>query len=237
MTDSNSFQSPQFPLDLNAPQGNQSPTSMMGNSPGVDDYVPPVVGPQAENTLPKSEPLPDVIASPQLPAQPKPISLLPTQPTGSPVPADTKSVSQTLEDQNIFYLLGIEDGTEAEREEFLDELQQIIWEDFIENDVELLLTQEENQGLKDIQAKTGLKEEEKQEEMVIYLEKYIPDLEDIMLEKALELKEDMMRERVTGMKEYFAKRPDELKKLDQAVSMIDNDQWKDAADLLNSMRE
>jgi len=78
MTDSNSFQSPQFPLDLNAPQGNQSPTSMMGNSPGVDDYVPPVVGPQAENTLPKSEPLPDVIASPQLPAQPKPISLLPT---------------------------------------------------------------------------------------------------------------------------------------------------------------
>jgi hypothetical protein len=155
----------------------------------------------------------------------------------SPTPASSAPVmpvSQSLEDQNIFHLLGVQDGSNEEKEAFLDELQQVIWEDFLENDVELLLTEEEVEGLRKIRATTGKSELELQEDIVVYLEKLIPDLEEILLEKALELKEDMVKERIAGMREFFANQPDQLRKLDEAETLIADDQWRSAAELLNS---
>ena len=62
-------------------------------------------------------------------------------------PANDKE--EALISQNIFDLLGVTDGTEAQRNEFLDELQQAIWEDFLENDLELLVTDNEReQGIR-----------------------------------------------------------------------------------------
>lgn len=145
------------------------------------------------------------------------------------------SVSQSLEDQNVFHLLGVEDGSDEDKEAFLDELQQVIWEDFLENDVELLLTEEEAEDMKKIMARKNLSELELQEELVVFLERLIPDLEEIMLEKALELKEDMVMERLAGMKEYHEGNPDKLKVLEEAEELIKSNLWRDAADKLNTV--
>ncbi|MFO7719004.1 MAG: hypothetical protein R6W85_01020, partial [Gillisia sp.] len=104
-----------------------------------------------------------------------------------------------LEAQNIFDLLGVASGSDQEKESFLDELQQAIWEDFMENDLKVLVTDDEMKEVRAIMDKPGQSEIEKQEAVVNYLEKLIPDLEDIMLEKALELKEEMVKERVAGL--------------------------------------
>jgi hypothetical protein len=143
--------------------------------------------------------------------------------------------SQALEDQNIFTLLGAEDGTDEQKEEFLDELQQVIWEDFIENDTNLLLTEEEMGELKKILNKEGVEELQKQEETVVYLEKLIPDLEQIMLEKALELKEDMVRERVAGLREFFSGDQAKQDKIQAAEQLMDQGKWLDAATALNAV--
>lgn len=145
------------------------------------------------------------------------------------------SVSQALEDQNIFQLLGVTDGTEEERESFLDELQQVIWEDFLENDVELLVTEEEMVELKKLMANKTTSTADQQEQILAFLDKLIPDLEEIMLEKALELKADMMRERFSGMRDYYASKSDVLQKIDQAEALINDNQWRSAAELLNSI--
>lgn len=152
-------------------------------------------------------------------------------------PTKTNRVSQSLEEQNIFHLLGVTDGSSDEKEDFLDELQQVIWEDFLENDLELLLTEEELMDFKKISGYSSSKgsDSQRQEKMIIFLEKLIPDLEEIMLEKALELKEDMVRERITGMKEFYANNPRALASLEKAVELIDNDQWREAAELLNGI--
>lgn len=147
----------------------------------------------------------------------------------------TSVVSQALEDQNVFHLLGVEDAPEDEKETFLDELQQVIWEDFLENDVELLITEEEMASLKQIMDRTDLEELQKQEEIVVYLETLVPDLEEVMLEKALELKADMMRERITGMKEYYAALPEVVSKINKAEAMVDEQKWREAAELLNTI--
>jgi hypothetical protein len=205
----------------------------------VDDYAPPALPqddtantasmPQDSTMQPNNDDMTtndDMTANDDTTAAPAPVS------SHTPM----TSVSQALEDQNIFFLLGVTDGTDEEREAFLDELQQVIWEDFLENDVELLITEEETVELKRITANKGLSDEQQQEQVIVYLEKLIPDLEEIMLEKALELKEDMVRERIAGMREYYAEQSDQLQKLDEAERLVNDDQWRAAADTLNAMK-
>lgn len=153
-----------------------------------------------------------------------------SQPTVS-----ASTTSESLEDQNIFYLLGVDNGTDQQKETFLDELQQVIWEDFLENDVQLLLTKEEHEQLQQLtknNTKTPLVE---QEAVVVFLEKLIPDLEEIMLEKALELKADLVKERVAGLKEFHAGKAEELKKIEEAENLVTQEKWLSAARLLNSL--
>lgn len=143
--------------------------------------------------------------------------------------------TEALEDQNIFVLLGVTDGTDQEKESFLDELQQVIWEDFLENDVKVLLTSDEHTEMQKLMGKSYDSELAKQEAIVEYLEKLIPDLEEIMLEKALELKADLFRERIAGMKEYYSADSAKLAKLDEASNLVQQDKWAAAAAAVNAL--
>jgi len=145
-------------------------------------------------------------------------------------------ISEELADQNIFELLGVTDGSDAERESFLDELQQVIWEDFIENDVALLLTSNEMAELKAMLDNSSQPEAQKQEATVNFLEKLIPGLEDIMLDKALELKEEMFRERVVGVKDFYKGQADKLAKIAESEKLVAEGKWRSGANLLNQLK-
>ncbi|HYD34691.1 MAG TPA: hypothetical protein VD999_01345 [Vitreimonas sp.] len=213
--------------DFSAPSSSTTPQT---TSPSyVDDYMPPTSAAapvQPTTATPGHSPAPIDMAPPTDMAQP-------ATPNGD---APRPTISQALEDQNIFHLLGVMDGSDEDKEAFLDELQQVIWEDFLEKDVELLVTEEELDELKKMMLKKDVTEVQRQEEMITYLSKLIPDLEEIMLEKALELKEDMVRERINGMRQYFAGNPGALGQLDQAEQLINDDQWRDAAEVLNAIK-
>lgn len=204
-------------IDSNLPLAQQS-----SNDSYINAYTPPTMNQDTPAPMPTSSPMPAA----------------PVEPTGSdrrsPAAAFNDS-SEKIEDQNIFTLLGITDGTEAEREAFLDELQQVIWEDFLENDADLLLTADEKKKLDELKAQADANPTVAQEEMVVYLEKLIPDLEEIMLEKALELKEDMMRERIAGLKEYYQGQQDKLDLVSQAESLIAEGKWSSASQKLNTL--
>jgi hypothetical protein len=200
----------------------------------VDSYQPPQSQSSSDSFAPPAPPAPQTPSEPAVP----PVSDTQSnesQASSSGSSSDTIPASQTLEDQNIFTLLGV-DGSNEEKEAFLDELQQVIWEDFLDRDVELLITAEEMVGLKAILDKKDMQPEDQQEEVLVYLDKLVPDLEAIMLEKALELKEDMVRERVAGMKEFYAGNQEALGKLSSAEAKMNDGQWKDAADLLNTIK-
>jgi hypothetical protein len=188
------------------------PTSQ-DDSSHVDSYQPPT-----KDAAPITPITPTASTTPAAPTTP---------------PAASADKSESLQDQNIFYLLGVTDGTDEEKEAFLDELQQVIWEDFIESDVKTLISEEEMTQLRQIMAKGD--SQDVQEEMVVYLEKLIPDLEDIMLEKALELKEEMMWERIAGMREYYSNKPESLTKLNEAEQLIKKDRWHQATEVLNAI--
>jgi hypothetical protein len=156
--------------------------------------------------------------------------------TNSDSPSQSAPV-ESLEEQNIFAMLGVENGTEAQKESFLDELQQVIWEDFLENDVELLISSEEYAQLQTMVKNRPTVDLEQQEKIVVFLEKIIPDLEEIMLEKALQLKGDMFRERIAGMREFYATNQAALATIDQAENSMNQSKWGSAAQLLNSLQQ
>jgi len=179
--------------------------------------------------------------TPAMPVAPAPAApaATPAEPVSAPVsnvsvknsPVDA---NQSLEAQNIFDLLGVSDGKPEEKEAFLDELQDVIWEDFLGHDVDLLLTEEEMAKLNALKAKGNAPEV--QEEILVFLEKLIPDLEDMMMDKAIELKEDMVMERIAGLREFHSQNAAALEKITQAEKHISEGCWADASQLLNSIK-
>ena len=61
----------------------------------------------------------------------------------------------------------------------------------------------------------------KQQEIVNYLESKVPDLEEIMLEKALKLKEDLLMERILATEQFFADKPEVLRRITEVRKMVD----------------
>ncbi|MEA2056275.1 MAG: hypothetical protein U9O78_00960 [Patescibacteria group bacterium] len=148
---------------------------------------------------------------------------------------NNKKNSEKLEEQNIFTLLGVEGGDQEEKEQFLDELQQVIWEDFLENDLPLLVTTAEKKDIDQILDDKDLNDLDKQDKIIQYLDKLIPDLEEIMLEKALELKEELVLERVAAMKKFYAGDQTKQNKISQAQELYNQNKWASGTKLLNQI--
>jgi hypothetical protein len=206
------------------------PTNSTSDNHYVDAYTPP----SSSSATPATSWSAPATPTAQSGSEPIVSTQQPQSPPVSSTP-ESSSQSETLEDQNIFFLLGVRDGTDQQKEAFLDELQQVIWEDFLEFDVKLLITSDEMTQLQELLNSQTEKDLEKQEKIVIFLEKLIPDLEDIMLEKALELKEEMVRERASGLRQYYAEKPEKLQRLGEAEQLMDAGKWYSAAHLMNSL--
>ncbi|MBP7875583.1 hypothetical protein KA012_01130 [Candidatus Woesebacteria bacterium] len=174
------------------------------------------------------------------PAQNSPMQDAPSDQSVTVDPATTSAAqpptpSEELADQNIFEMLGVTTGTSEQREQFLDELQQVIWDDFIEHDTSLLLTDDEQVELKKIIDASPEKNLEQQEQVVVFLEKLVPDLEEIMLEKALQLKEEMARERLKALRELNRNDAEKVASIDRAEQLMSEQQWRAATELLNTL--
>lgn len=155
-----------------------------------------------------------------------------------PVVSNQQGPIEKLEDQNIFTLLGVTTGTEDEKSQFLDELQQVIWEDFLENDVQLLILDSEHQKLQEILGGTNANlSVETQERVIEYLEELVPDLETIMVDKAIRLKADLLRERIAGMKELYGADVSAQTKIAEAEQFISQERWATAAQTLNGITQ
>lgn len=210
-------------------QDNNLPNNQANHSSYVDDYQPPSSNNSASHPPFGAPAAPDMSDNTDDDSLQKDINDDSSM-ESSPSPL----TDQSLETQNIFDLLGVSDGKEDEKEAFLDELQEVIWEDFIENDVSLLLDEDQVKKLKEIEEKGQTREV--QEEMLVYLEELLPDLEDIMMDKALELKEDMVLERISGMKEFYSGNQTALDQISKAEGLISENKWADAGNLLNSIK-
>ncbi|HEX9817353.1 MAG TPA: hypothetical protein VGA89_00435, partial [Patescibacteria group bacterium] len=156
--------------------------------------------------------------------------------TSSPVSTTAiASQAEPIEEQNIFELLGVLNSDSAEQEAFLDELQQAIWDDFLDKDLSLLVNPAQLKEVQSLREQAGLAEADRQEQQIAKVKELVPDIEEIMLEKALALKEEMVNERLSGMKEYFAGQTEKLAQLTEAEQYFQAGRWRTGAKILNSL--
>lgn len=137
--------------------------------------------------------------------------------------------SQLLLHQNIFDLLGIPQATDDEKTLFLDELQDVIWEDCVENDVGVLLTEDDFRQFQTIS--------QDREQMINFLEEKIVDFGKIMFAKALEFKQELTQERISEYLDFFNNQPDKLEQINNAQSLLRKHRWRDVWAVLNSLIE
>ena len=143
---------------------------------------------------------------------------------------------QNIESQNIFDLLGVRGMTKEEEESYLVRLNKAIWDDFLDNDVELLLTEEEVGKLIAIINRQDVDEDQKQALMYDFLKGIIPDLDEILLEKASKLKEDLTLERVASMEELVVGDEGKLEELKRVRELVKGGQWASVSEMLNKIQ-
>lgn len=197
---------------------------------------------QEENTdSPYAGVLQNTASSPSLMAPVEPASLAAPEEkqladkvlaeTTMPTPDGSEVEAEDLAAQNIFELLGIE-ATDAEKEQFLTELEDLILQDFVEKDLPLLFTTEEYQEVKTMMGSDFTKDEAAKEKVLEFVYQKIPSLEKILFDKALHLKEQMMMERLRQLENST---PEVKQKITEIRSSIQENKWKKATELLQQL--
>lgn len=143
--------------------------------------------------------------------------------------------AEDLESQNIFAMLGLDHLEQSEKEAFLDDLEKLIWDNFVEVELAQLLNIEEKAQAEQILADSTKSDDERKEALLLYLEKFIPNLEEIMYKKALLLKKEMFEERIRKSRQQASEENNLslMADLDQIQELIKAERYKTAIALLN----
>jgi hypothetical protein len=221
-------------LDLSGVEEKPAPSLTLNNGQLEENK-------EDKTELPKltldSEPTPQPSLEPSL----EPIAAPASEPSPAlaPEPApelnDEPVNEEDLESQNIFTMLGLENLEETEKDAFLADLEQLIWDNFIEVELPLLLNTEQKAQADQILADNSKTEDERKEALLVYVEEFIPNLEEVMYKKALSLKKEMFEERLKKMRDQATEENNLslIADLDQIRELVAADRYKTATELLN----
>ena len=200
-------------LDLSEVEEKEAPSLTLNNG-RLEPTPEPTAEPSAEPTL---EPTPEPTAKPSAEPTPEPVN------------------EEDLEKQNIFAMLGLKNLEESEKEAFLADLEQLIWDNFVEVELPLLLNSEQKAQADQILADQSKTENERREALLAYVEPFIPNLDEVMYKKALSLKKEMFEERVKKMRDQATEENNLslMADLDQIQELIAAGRYKTATELLN----
>lgn len=120
---------------------------------------------------------------------------------------NNKDQLEILISTDIFDLLNMPDLEEETKNRFLEKMQKILLNDFFTNDVKELITEEEASNLE-----KNLDNGMSAEDLMIYLNERIPNIEEIMYKKSINFKQTFVQQNVQ-------KRVQALK---DKLEMIDN---------------
>ncbi len=146
----------------------------------------------------------------------------------------SQAFTETLHRLSIFEMLGVE-GTEEEKEEFLSEVQDVIWQDVVENDLAPILSDEEADNVHTLLNDEGIEQNTKRDYLFDLILKKVPQAEDVLLQRTLQLKSDLLHERLHGMQEYFSNNAASMQKLQTAHQLIENQDLDAAVAILNEL--
>jgi len=144
--------------------------------------------------------------------------------------------AQQLATMDIFSLLGIEGTTDEDREAFLNQLQDAIWEEVVEDELLEQMTDEEVDSIEQTIVNEDIAAEEKRNTLFSMLSDKVPNLEEKLAETTNRLKYDLLGERVDGLREFYAENAQQLGVLDQVEQLVEAGNVVEAVAMLNKQQ-
>ncbi len=145
-------------------------------------------------------------------------------------------IVQQLSTMDVFTLLGITEASNEERELFLAQLQDAIWEEVVDEELSDSLTDEEIDSIDQTITDESISADEKRNRLFAMLAEKVPNLEERLMETTNDLKFDLLGERVEGLREYYADKAEQLQVLDQVEEMVNNGNLNEAVAVLNKQQ-
>lgn len=146
--------------------------------------------------------------------------------------------TNTLEQVNIFDLLGVSDASQEDQTAMLAEFQDAIWMEIVESDeYAKKIGDDDLDAFEKIIDNTALDIEQKRNEMFNFLASRIDNLEIVLREKTNILKLELLAARVQGMSEFFANQPDKQAQVEQAGALIEAGDYSTAIQQLNVLAD
>lgn len=141
-----------------------------------------------------------------------------------------------LTELDVFTILGVS-GTDEEKTAFLQEMQEVIWDDVVSSELDDNLTDEEMERIDDIIADTATSMDDKHNKLYAFLTEKIPNLTEVLTTKVNQFKMDLLDDRIEGMTEFYQSQnnADALGKLEQALGMRNEERYSEAVAVLNAM--
>lgn len=140
---------------------------------------------------------------------------------------------KTLDQYNLFDLMGLANMTSSQKEAMLIDINTSIWNDFIDQNLMLMLTQDQMQVIKN-----KLIKNEEVEKILKYVAKIVPNIFNLMDEFARQFKFNYIKDHFLLMLDEYSRmatllqdstniqqNEQERNKYLQAIKLLDNYQW------------
>lgn len=144
------------------------------------------------------------------------------------------TAQNALQTMDVFTLLGTT-GSPEDREAFLTELQDAIWQEVAEEHLASQLSDQEMDEISRVMDDTSLSVEAKRNKLFEVLGQKVPDIEKILEDKTIQIKEDLLTERLEGMMVYYEEDEDAMRRLEEADDLLLSEKYAEAVAILNDL--
>ncbi|SRR5258708_2876402 len=141
---------------------------------------------------------------------------------------------QSLRDIDLIMLLDFQ-GSEEEKQAFIQEMQNAVWQDIADTDLVGQLTDTEMEEIMKMLSDETVPAAAKQEMVTAQLMGKFPNIKEIVSHRALQFKADLFRERAEGIKMHYASNPENVQKVEQALATAQGGDYVQAAQLLKQL--
>jgi len=143
-----------------------------------------------------------------------------------------------FEQLDIFTVLGVAQD-DPDREAFLQQMEEAIWEEIVENELADKLSDTELGQIESILDAKDVSQDGKRDQLFGMVVGRIPNFEKIVREYTMAAKRDLLSERLEGTKEFYTTtqpNADKLSQVERAGQLFEAGEFSACAQALNAIQ-
>lgn len=147
----------------------------------------------------------------------------------------TDSARTALQPLDIFQILGYTGSDEGQKNQILEEAQNLLLEDLVETDLPSRLSPEDTAKAKQLLTDQSQSLEQRQTQLLGMLHEKVTDLDHLLMDKTAQMKMDVMEERINDLKQQLSSDAFASQQLSQAELWFRRENFAEALRILDAV--